>query len=279
MSHFVALVLTAEAPKDEDHAKEMIEKLLAPYSEDLEVPAYKKPCYCLASQVRSAGCQAAEAFKPIDQLRDEFWKMPEPAALQAERKAYERIFYGWDGVERRDLTEAEEKRFGEIEERTDELWNQATAERKRIEAEAEDAAKETVKPKADCDGCHGTGEEESTYNPKSKWDWWVIGGRWAGYFLTREEKEKVFAGMDDLRHTYGPHDLRGLRGNVAPVSEVGDKVPRVIVTPDGEWFERGRMGWFGMSSGDKPKAEWAAEVAALFEKHAGATAIAVDCHI
>lgn len=23
----------------------------------------------------------------------------------------------------------------------------------------------------------------STYNPKSKWDWWQIGGRWTGYFL------------------------------------------------------------------------------------------------
>jgi hypothetical protein len=22
----------------------------------------------------------------------------------------------------------------------------------------------------------------STYNPRSKWDWWVIGGRWTGYF-------------------------------------------------------------------------------------------------
>lgn len=23
---------------------------------------------------------------------------------------------------------------------------------------------------------------DSTYNPESKWDWWVIGGRWSGYF-------------------------------------------------------------------------------------------------
>ena len=25
----------------------------------------------------------------------------------------------------------------------------------------------------------------STYNPKSKWDWWAIGGRWKGYFQVR----------------------------------------------------------------------------------------------
>jgi hypothetical protein len=27
---------------------------------------------------------------------------------------------------------------------------------------------------------------ESTYNPKSKWDWYSVGGRWTGYFLTKE---------------------------------------------------------------------------------------------
>uniref|UniRef100_UPI00052720DB hypothetical protein n=1 Tax=Streptomyces sp. NRRL F-6674 TaxID=1463877 RepID=UPI00052720DB len=26
----------------------------------------------------------------------------------------------------------------------------------------------------------------STYNPKSKWDWWQIGGRWTGYFVPVE---------------------------------------------------------------------------------------------
>lgn len=27
----------------------------------------------------------------------------------------------------------------------------------------------------------------STYNPKSKWDWYQIGGRWAGLLLLKEE--------------------------------------------------------------------------------------------
>ena len=30
---------------------------------------------------------------------------------------------------------------------------------------------------------------ESTYNPKSKWDWWVIGGRWLGYFTVKPEHD------------------------------------------------------------------------------------------
>lgn len=29
--------------------------------------------------------------------------------------------------------------------------------------------------------------EWSTYNPKAKWDWWVVGGRWAGFFKLKKE--------------------------------------------------------------------------------------------
>lgn len=29
----------------------------------------------------------------------------------------------------------------------------------------------------------------STYNPQSKWDWWVIGGRWTGYFAVKPEHD------------------------------------------------------------------------------------------
>lgn len=37
----------------------------------------------------------------------------------------------------------------------------------------------------------------STYNPRSKWDWWVIGGRWTGYFLplaTAASDERLITG-------------------------------------------------------------------------------------
>lgn len=27
----------------------------------------------------------------------------------------------------------------------------------------------------------------TTYNPKSKWDWYTMGGRWSGYFMVKEE--------------------------------------------------------------------------------------------
>lgn len=33
------------------------------------------------------------------------------------------------------------------------------------------------------------GSLRSTYNPQSKWDWWQVGGRWAGYLHVRNECE------------------------------------------------------------------------------------------
>lgn len=35
-------------------------------------------------------------------------------------------------------------------------------------------------------GDDGRAYTMSTYNPESKWDWWAIGGSWAGYFIARE---------------------------------------------------------------------------------------------
>lgn len=34
----------------------------------------------------------------------------------------------------------------------------------------------------------------STYNPKSKWDWWQIGGRWSGYFVAKNPAAGIIFG-------------------------------------------------------------------------------------
>ena len=36
------------------------------------------------------------------------------------------------------------------------------------------------KPDPKCIECKGTGQHKTNYNPRSKWDWWVIGGRFDG---------------------------------------------------------------------------------------------------
>ena len=95
----------------------------------------------------------------------------------------------------------------------------------------------------------------STYNPKAKWDWYQVGGRWSG----------------------------GIPGNEVKMSEVNiDKIdpPYAFVTTDGEWVERGEMGWFGISSNEMNEDEWDAkfrEYLKTLDKDIILTL--VDCHI
>ena len=95
----------------------------------------------------------------------------------------------------------------------------------------------------------------STYNPKSKWDWYQVGGRWRG----------------------------GIPGDKVKMSEVDiDTIdtPYAFVTTDGEWVERGQMGWFGISSNEMNEDEWDAkfrEYLKTLDKDIILTL--VDCHI
>ena len=41
------------------------------------------------------------------------------------------------------------------------------------------------KPNPECLDCFGTGKYTTTCNPKSKWDWYSLGGRWCGLFVLK----------------------------------------------------------------------------------------------
>jgi hypothetical protein len=89
-----------------------------------------------------------------------------------------------------------------------------------------------------------------TYNPRSKWDWYEVGGRYDG----------------------------SIPGNVCPVKELPEDVKCfAIVTPDGEWHERGKLGWFGMVGNQNDN--WTHDMLMLLGKHTDCTAIGVDIHI
>jgi len=49
---------------------------------------------------------------------------------------------------------------------------------------------------------NGVWSEVSTYNPKSKWDWYEIGGRWAGFFMLRTNFEKQLAEIGFSRNEF-----------------------------------------------------------------------------
>ena len=95
----------------------------------------------------------------------------------------------------------------------------------------------------------------SKYNQKAKWDWYQIGGRWRNTIPGDEAK------MSDI-----------------PIEKID--TPYAFVTTDGEWVERGKMGWFGISSNEMNEDEWDAkfkEYLKTLDKDIILTQ--VDCHI
>ena len=123
----------------------------------------------------------------------------------------------------------------------------------------------------------------STYNPNSKWDWWVIGGRWSGMLKVgddykdsayikdidfspnqksykraldfwevvvegKEPKEK-----DEFFSLYNKKYYQEYYGDKETYARyVSQFSTFAVLTSDGKWHEQGSMGWFGVSS-DTPE--------------------------
>lgn len=130
----------------------------------------------------------------------------------------------------------------------------------------------------------------STYNPKSKWDWYSIGGRWTGALILKNGAtgEKGSPGImtppakDDEFDSALTSDIdfeameKRAKENLVPFQScferklykeayfneiypteeayVKDKTQfttYAVITPDGTWHASGEMGWFGFAS-DSP---------------------------
>jgi hypothetical protein len=83
----------------------------------------------------------------------------------------------------------------------------------------------------------------STYNPESKWDWYSVGGRWDGFLHYKNEE----LGFAETNEAY-IHEL--------DMDYLLEHVPFCFVTEDGEWREKGEMGWWGSVSNEKPEDSW-----------------------
>lgn len=83
----------------------------------------------------------------------------------------------------------------------------------------------------------------STYNPESKWDWYSVGGRWDGFLHYKNEE----LGFAETNEAY-IHEL--------DIDYLLEHIPFCFVTEDGEWREKGEMGWWGSVSNEKPEDSW-----------------------
>lgn len=156
----------------------------------------------------------------------------------------------------------------------------------------------------------------STYNPNSKWDWYVIGGRWNGCLpIKNKEVEQTddsyndsndFAQIKDIAFTIEltetqikeyteKYNTLITEGTYLKPEYYQEKYPTLdaylneqksfstyaLLTPDGEWHEPGEMGWFGVSSATpKDQASFKNTYKELIENQDPEDYfVLVDCHI
>ena len=77
-------------------------------------------------------------------------------------------------------------------------------------------------------------------NPNAKYDWYIEGGRWDGY----------------ITNSVGAKTNREM---LMEVDWEKTDVPSHFVNADGEWCEKGKLGWFGITTNEKPKEDWNAK--------------------
>ena len=126
--------------------------------------------------------------------------------------------------------------------------------------------------------------EWSTYNPKSKWDWYQLGGRWAGRIKVKEgvsfEPPNFSWGWEEeykKEMLSEPRTDRAKKKDIANLSEL----TAFAVLMNGEWHGNGEMGWFGISHGETMTGdEWKSKVQELLNGLPDNTLISMyDCHI
>jgi hypothetical protein len=112
------------------------------------------------------------------------------------------------------------------------------------------------------DRFNARGEPLSTSNPASKWDWWVVGGRWHGWITGKKH-----AGRDLVEN------------NIAPTEQAlaSGVIPHAIITPDGQWHERGRMGWWAVLLTEDD--DWDAKAREILAGYPGHQLLILDAHI
>ena len=249
MSHFATLVICKD-PND-------IDNLLAKYDENMEVEPYVR-------RIKSQIIEDAKAY----------------LAKAEKKKAAGEELSDWD------------KKF--LDCKTDEdLYKANTYEDEEYDEE---------------------GNELTTYNPDSKWDWYSIGGRYGDELRNKDGTLGDIVQLKDLDISpdKAAYD-RAIRFWEIAVEDSplnpGEEKPFIfykkeyyteryrdkyhyaknqsafttyaLVTPDGEWHEKGQMGWFGMSSDTgEDEDKWVEGFTDLIKScDENCYAVMVDCHI
>lgn len=184
--HYLIYVLSEQLPGDAAHAESIIEPILAPYSEHLEVDPYMEECWCVGNTARSEAHEQNKTRERMDAAREQYQKEFQP--FYEEECAKLGIATEWPddyappGARQEWFRQSDQARHL-ASERVTPSWQQRY---EAIDKDADEIEKNHPlykKPEADCDECKGSGERESTCNPDGQWDWYQIGGRWNGHLV------------------------------------------------------------------------------------------------
>lgn len=151
----------------------------------------------------------------------------------------------------------------------------------------------------------------STYNPNSKWDWYVEGGRFSEMLKIKNKKEFVnqalvkevdfgyvdkdlvletgeywdFAMNNEITNPIYPNKeylIKTYDNKEEYIKEMTSFRTYAILTPEGKWYEPGKMLYFGVSSADKKeKKDFFNKYFKMLDinKYKNCYITIVDCHI
>lgn len=278
MSHFVVAVMTKELPNES-----VIEDVLAPYYEGLDMERHISKTKKEIIEYQKRHIEDYKKGTYAEYLKN-------PSEYEAK--------YGSNNHHIEYLKEIFPKMMKETDEELYLRYIDGIPKLSELEDEYGEAIDED-------------GNLTSTYNEKSKWDWWVIGGRWQGELPLKTgvgansaQVSKIDWGNDvdpdeyvkehpEIKERYeklitegdGWYKVEYLRQLYPTLRDYVIAqvrwVPFAFVDVNGEWQEKGEMGWFGCSS-DTPEdnRNWNENFYDKFIKGNETCYVTlVDCHI
>lgn len=293
MSHFLLAVLLP-GPLERDAAEQALEPLLAPFDENLSVPAYQTDCFCVGWAARSAAREQLDAAQPRLARRRKHLRRRQQQLHEQARGA-----------------DADQAALQRSARRLEQAWQRWHGDEQAAREQLERSHPLYGRPDPGCENCAGSGRYRSEANPQGRWDWWQVGGRWTGCWSEYDPcadpvnqeccrqcggsgrrddqvgrdlraKDPNFAcngcqgSGSSVKWELAPH-----AGDIVPAAQLAaqpDGYPFALLLPGGRWVQRGQMGWFGSASGELEEKAWQAQVQALLQSFPDHVAVAVDCH-
>ena len=123
-----------------------------------------------------------------------------------------------------------------------------------------------------------------TSNPEAKWDWYELGGRWAGSLHLKDGVNPLFP----INFSWGWTEedkkeiLKENRADRAYKKDIVnfDEINCHAVIKDGKWYEKGKMLWWAIVIVKKNEKVWNKEFKKLIKNLPDDTLISIyDCHI